>query len=252
MADTDAICWVLSDGRKGMENQCLGLAESIADELGNLTIIAKRIAPRAPWKWLPESVLGRPWPFPFLALGKDSARLTEPWPQLVIACGRKTVAYSAAIRRLSQGRTFVIQLQDPRLNPSYFDLVVPPRHDNLTGENVLPILGSPNRVTPEKLAGGIDHAKGLFDALPRPLVAVLVGGSSRHFTLDLATMDDLASKLAGLADQGYGSWSPPQGARERRKKTCFNQGFRGQTFMSGMELNRTRILPCSDLPITSW
>lgn len=204
MADTGTICWVLSDGRKGMENQCLGLAERVADETGNLTIITKRIQPHRPWKWLPESILGRPWPFPFAALGQDGDTLVEPWPHLLIACGRKTVAYSAAIKRRSHGRTFVVQLQDPRLNSRYFDLVIPPKHDHLTGDNVLPILGSPNRITPGKLADGIKQAEGLFGALPRPLVAVLIGGSSRHFTLDLEVMDDLVARLARLANEGYG------------------------------------------------
>lgn len=204
MADTGAICWILTDGRKGMENQCLGLAERVADELDGLTIVTKRIHPRAPWKWLPESLFGRPWPLPFLALGKDSDPLGPPWPQLVIACGRKTVAYSAAIKRISGGRTFVVQTQDPRLSPRYFDLVVPPKHDNLTGENVLPILGSPNRITPQKLAEGVNQMEGQFDALPHPLVAVLIGGSSRHLSLDAETMERLVDQLARLADDGHG------------------------------------------------
>lgn len=208
MADTGAICWILSDGRKGMENQCLGLAERVAGEMsganGGLSIVTKRLDPRAPWKWLPESVFGRPWPLPFLALGRGSDSLEEPWPQLVIACGRKTVAYSAAIKRLSKGRSFVVQTQDPRLGAQYFDLVVPPKHDNLTGENVLPILGSPNRITSEKLAEGVNQLEGNFEGLPRPRVAVLIGGSSRHLTLDLETMNRLVDQLTRLAEDGNG------------------------------------------------
>ena len=85
MAETGKICWVLSDGRRGMENQCLGIAEALSKQLPDLTIQTKEIHPRAPWKWLPESVFGGPWPFPFLALGKDSDRLEAPWPDYLIA-----------------------------------------------------------------------------------------------------------------------------------------------------------------------
>ena len=74
MAEAKKTCWVLSDGRRGMENQCLGLAEALAERIPGLQIAVKRIAPRAPWSWLPESVFGRPWPFPFLALGKEFFR----------------------------------------------------------------------------------------------------------------------------------------------------------------------------------
>lgn len=208
MADTDAKCWILSDGRRGMENQCLGLAERIAGEIAQdnigLSIVTKRLAPRAPWKWLPESVFGRPWPFAFAALGPDSDSLAEPWPDLIIACGRKTVAYSAAIKRRSGGKTLAVQTQDPRLATRFFDLVIPPEHDKLEGPNVLSIVGSPNRITPEKLASGINHVAGLFDALPEKKVAVLIGGSSRHFTLGPEIMETLVGQLQGLVDAGYG------------------------------------------------
>lgn len=207
MADTDATCWILSDGRRGMENQCLGLAERVAAEIAKdnieLDIVTKRLAPRAPWKWLPESVFGRPWPFALAALGRDSDTLSEPWPELVIACGRKTVAYSAAIKRRSGGKTFTVQAQDPRLDARFFDLVIPPEHDNLEGANVLSILGSPNRITPEKLTDGVNDVAGLFGPLPEKKVAVLIGGSSRHYTLDPEIMETLIRQLQGLVDAGY-------------------------------------------------
>lgn len=208
MADTDAICWVLSDGRRGMENQCLGLAERLESELGEsglaLTIVTKRLAPRAPWKWLPESLFGFPWPLPFAALASDSDTLAEPWPDIIIACGRKTVAYSAAIKKRSQGKTFVVQTQDPRLNARFFDLVIPPLHDNLEGPNVLPIQGSPNRITPARLREGAAIVGDLFNHLPTRRVAVLIGGSSQRFTLDLEVMETIAGQLQGLVEQGFG------------------------------------------------
>jgi mitochondrial fission protein ELM1 len=40
-------CWVVTDGKIGMENQCLGLAESLG-----LTPVVKRIKLRSPWKQL--------------------------------------------------------------------------------------------------------------------------------------------------------------------------------------------------------
>jgi hypothetical protein len=191
-----------------MENQCLGLAERLESRLGEssvaLKIVTKRLAPRAPWKWLPESLFGFPWPLPFAALGSDSDALEEPWPDLVIACGRKTVAYSAAIKKRSKGKTFVVQTQDPRLDARFFDLVIPPRHDNLEGPNVLPILGSPNRITPARLREGAAIVGALFNHLPERRIAVLIGGSSQRFTLDLEVMETLADQLQDLARQGFG------------------------------------------------
>lgn len=192
-------CWVLTDGRRGMENQCLGLAEAVG-----LDVSVKRINPRAPWKYLPESLFGRPWPLPFLALGKTSDSLESPWPRLLIACGRKTVAYSIAIRRLSEGKTLTVQTQDPRIDAKHFDLVVPPLHDGLSGDNVMAILGSPNRINAESLAAGASQFSKSFADLPRPLVVVLIGGTSNNYQLTPEIIDQLAEQLKALAKAGVG------------------------------------------------
>ena len=48
-------CWVVSDGKPGMQNQCLGLAEAVG-----LPVVVKRISVRWPWTWL----LPQMWPSP--------------------------------------------------------------------------------------------------------------------------------------------------------------------------------------------
>ena len=53
--------------------------------------------------------------------------------------------YAMGVRRWSNERTFVAQLQDPRVNVREFDVVIPPIHDGLEGQNVLSIVGLPSR-----------------------------------------------------------------------------------------------------------
>ena len=53
-----------------------------------------------------------------------------------------SIPFALGMRAWSRGRTFVVQLQDPRVNPREFDVVVPPIHDGLEGANVLPIVGA--------------------------------------------------------------------------------------------------------------
>ncbi|MDA0654350.1 MAG: ELM1/GtrOC1 family putative glycosyltransferase, partial [Proteobacteria bacterium] len=76
-------CWVVSDGKPGMENQCLGLAEAVG-----LPITIRRIRPRAPWRWLPPLL----WPAPLASLAADADQLAPPLPRLLIASGRMSVA----------------------------------------------------------------------------------------------------------------------------------------------------------------
>lgn len=189
------ICWVLTDGRASMRNQCLGLAEA-----AGLMPEVRTVRPRAPWRWLPAGA----WPFPFAALGPDSDPLTPPWPDVLIAAGRRTVPFSLAVRKASGGRCFTVQIESPGVAPGRFDLVVPPRHDALSGPNVVPTRGAINRVTPERLAEAAAHFGPRFAHLPRPLVAVLVGGSNRHYRMTEAAAGRLADGLVQAAEAGAG------------------------------------------------
>ncbi|HBK91592.1 MAG TPA: nucleoside-diphosphate sugar epimerase [Parvularcula sp.] len=179
------ICWAVTDGRAGIETQALGLAEAVARR-ASLDIVAKAIKVRAPQKSLPRAL----WGDPFALLDAGSAPLAPPWPDLWIGCGRLSVPYSIAVKQRAP-ETFVVQIQNPRAPLAAFDLVIPPSHDRLTGDNVFPILGSPNRIDAEKLRTPI--APGLAP------VAVLIGGPNKAFAFDAADAAALAERLTTLA-----------------------------------------------------
>jgi len=192
--------WVLSDGKAGTENQCLGLAEAVG-----IPFVAKRLAVRAPWRLLPAGLAARVTAPPFgHTLATASDRLDPPWPDLVIASGRQSVPYAVALRRASGGQTFVVQVQDPRLDPALFDLVVPPHHDRLAGPNVVPTLGALTRITPARLAEAAREFAPALAHLPRPLFAVLIGGSNRSYRLTAAAMAVLIGGLDMLTASGAG------------------------------------------------
>ncbi len=50
-------CWIMSDGKPGMENQCLGLAEALG-----LDPVVKRLTIRQPWRSLPPQLWLTPCP----------------------------------------------------------------------------------------------------------------------------------------------------------------------------------------------
>ena len=182
-------CWVVSDGGPGMENEARGLAEAL-----EVPFVIKRVRPLVPWTWLPA----RWWPRPFASLGAGSDRLDPPWPDLVIGCGRKSVPLTLAIRRASRGQTFTVQLQHPRVSRRCFDLVVPPRHDRLKGPNVVSTRGALHRVTPALLADGALRVGAAVAHLPKPRVAVLIGGSSAYYRLDAGVASRIAEDLVAL------------------------------------------------------
>ena len=194
--------WVVSDGRTGIENQALGLAEAV-QWLTPADITVKRIRWRKAFDKLP-SALKAPW---MLDPSSDAVLPTpgEGWPDLWIATGRATLPLSARVRERSGGQTLVVQTQDPRWRMEAYDLVVAPAHDGVAGPNVLPITGSPHRVTAARLAEGAAAFEDVLSPLPRPRVAVLVGGRSAAFDLPEGHAAELADRIAGAVAHAGGS-----------------------------------------------
>jgi len=192
-------CWVVTDGKAGMENQCVGLAEALG-----MAPIVKRIVLRAPWRQLsPFLRHGLGWAF-----SRKGDALTPPWPDLLIATGRASIPASLYIKRMSrrtQRPTFTVQLQNPVIDPSRFDLVVVPRHDGLTGANVMTTKGALHRVTPDLLASEAAKFLPNFAQLPRPYTTVLLGGSNAVYQLTPREMLALCQQLRAIVLQTGGS-----------------------------------------------
>ncbi len=211
-------CWILSEGHAGVENQCLGLAEAVG-----VAPTVKRVRPRAPWTYLPA----RLWPAPLMSL-PAAERLAPPWPDLVITCGRRSVPLSVAVRRASGGATFTVHIQDPTVDPRNFDLVVAPRHDRLTGDNVVVTRGAVHRVTPARLAAAARDFAPRLSHLPRPLVAVLVGGTNRRYRVTPEIMAGLARRLAVMARlYGAGLAVTPSRRTGRENEAALRRGLDG-------------------------
>ena len=183
--------WAVTDGRAGIENQALGLAEAIGRR-APIRLSTRRVRLRTPWSWMP------PWmvPAPRQALTIGSDAIEPPWPDILIGCGRASIPFALGVKHWSEQHTFVVQLQDPRMNPREFDVVVPPIHDGLEGGNVLATVGACHRVTPERLDQEvIDYAPIALDDLPGPRLAVLIGGKSKRQDISANRARDIVSAL---------------------------------------------------------
>jgi len=189
------VTWAISDGRAGMANQTRGLAEALG-----LPVEVKTVHPRFPWTLVPVTA----WPAPLSALGPGSSSFAPPWPRVAIGCGWRSIPYVLAVKRLSASRTFTVQLQDPRIDPEHFDLVVPPEHDGLKGVNVEAIVGSPNAVTRAKLDAAAAQWRTKFAALKQPRIAVLIGGKSKSHSFGENDARSLGAQLKQLDAQRFG------------------------------------------------
>jgi len=186
------VTWVLTDGKAGTRNGALGLAEAVG-----LPVVDKHTHSRLPWRWLPPQL----WPSGVLGVGAGGDRLAPPWPRLLISAGERSVGPALAVKKLSGGKTFCVHIQHPRVDPAKFDLVTASAHDRLTGPNVRTTLGALHHVTREKLEVEARKFEAQYARLPRPRVAVLIGGANRVYRFDRATAERLADGLARVCDE---------------------------------------------------
>ncbi|WP_233198665.1 MULTISPECIES: mitochondrial fission ELM1 family protein [Luteimonas] len=185
--------WALSDGRAGNARQ----AEALAAALQPDAVEALHLQPRAPWRWCAPRRL----PGSARAFGPAFARRLAEAPALAIGCGRQA-ALATRLAGAHGART--VQILDPRLDPSHWDLVVVPEHDALRGANVITLLGSLHPVDDAWLAAG-RAAFPAFGRLPGPRTAVLLGGASRHGRFDAGAFDAFATQLDALRAETGGS-----------------------------------------------
>ncbi|HEU4855931.1 MAG TPA: mitochondrial fission ELM1 family protein [Rhodanobacteraceae bacterium] len=185
--------WVISDGAAGNERQALALATALGVSARVLTLPL-----RAPWAWFAPRRL----PGGRLALApRDRASFEAPWPDVAIGCGRSAALLTRLLRELSDGDCYCVQILDPRIDPRHWDAVVAPRHDQLAGANVLTTLGSLNPIDETWLESGREAVPG-FASLPRPRVAVLVGGPRRGIEFDATLAQQLIDSVRALARGG--------------------------------------------------
>lgn len=187
---------MITDHAAGNQRQALALAGALGMPVRHLVRV-----PRAPWSWFAP----RLFPGYLRALGPEQRlRPDTPWPRIVVGCGRTSGLFTRMLGRLSHGRSFTVQLLDPRIDPGHWDLVVAPRHDGLSGENVITPLGSLHSIDAAWLEDARDASPAIAD-LPTPRIGVLLGGPRKTWPLDAAYVDKLASHLLARQQRDGGS-----------------------------------------------
>ena len=209
--------WLLSDGNAGNVRQ----AQSLAAALG-LSPLEWTLQARAPWRWIAPRRL----PGADSAFGGDFREALAAPSALAIGCGRQS---ALATRLLRERGSTVVQILDPRLSPSHWDIVVAPTHDRLAGANVIALLGSLHPVDDAWLA----RARGLFPAfgrLPGPRTTLLVGGPTAAARFDRAALDDWFDMVSAAVATENGSLlvsasrRTPAAMRARLRERCMQAG----------------------------
>ncbi|MFC2972981.1 ELM1/GtrOC1 family putative glycosyltransferase [Azotobacter bryophylli] len=158
------------------------------------------------------------WPYELKRYRSGIKDLSAPWPDLVISAGCRTAPLAREIRRRSGERTRLVVLGRPRSRLSGFDLVVTtPQYGLPLRGNVMDLPG-PFISTPSLTAEELETWKQRFAHLPRPWIALLVGGKSTPYQFDTRTARILGLEASAAARARGGSLlistSPRTGRRQ--------------------------------------
>ncbi|GBR07080.1 hypothetical protein AA21952_2231 [Acetobacter oeni LMG 21952] len=102
-------------------------------------------------------------------------------------------------RALHRREQTVVQIQNPRVNPAYFDLVIANDHDEIDGPNVLLSRTALHGMTPARLRAARAAWAEQLRVPGRPLLAALVGGANGRFRFGRTEAEDLARHLIQAA-----------------------------------------------------
>jgi mitochondrial fission protein ELM1 len=190
--------WLLLDDRASHRSQVFGVAQRLGWKFevkeiryNRLAMFANVLLGRHLWHLTPEA----------------RASLTAPWPDWVIAAGRRSAPAARYIKKRSRGKTRIVHLMWPDAGAASFDLIAIPGHDNPghKGPNVLVTFGSPHPVTPDTLQSEAKRWERQASRLPVPRIALLVGGSARHAEYEDADFKTLAAYASAEAERLGGS-----------------------------------------------
>jgi hypothetical protein len=205
----EARVWVLDDPRAGTAAQAIGIAERLG--------LPFRRIPLA-WNWMAHlaglapggSLLGLS-PAARRAVGDATAgaRLAEgAAPDIVLSAARRSAAVALWLK--AQFGCKLVHCMSPGLGGLFrqeaFDLLVVPTHDNPPlADNILTILGAPHRVTPLVLHQAAEAWEERLGHLPRPRVALLVGGPPSGTDMQPARAHALARRVARITAAAGGT-----------------------------------------------
>ena len=183
-------CWVVTEGKAGMELQGLALAEAL--NIPNITV--KRVLLRFPWIYLsPYLRFGKRF-----SISKKGDCLKKPHPDLIITVGRRSVIAGLLVKQQSP-TSKLICVQNPYISAKHFDVLVPSQHDKVKiAPNVVQAFGSLHRITNTKLAAAKAEFKEIFANYACPKIGVIIGGNSKAYAMDLDSVKNFIKQLEAI------------------------------------------------------
>ena len=193
--------WLLLGERQGDNAQVLALGRALTRDLGwSCTEKQIRYDPNCevPFRQRGATLIG-------VDLDRSDA-LSPPWPDVIVAVGRRAAPVSRWLKEQTGGRLLSVHLGRPRIAYHHFDLIVTtPQYGLPSASNVttltLPIIMHDD----ETLDDEAQHWEPQVHNLPRPWTAVFIGGPTSQLRFDREVGADLLARAKAHVAGAKGS-----------------------------------------------
>ncbi len=203
MAGSRPLIWLLVGDRLGDNGQVEALIEAL-----DMPYERRYVRVKDPW------IKGKPKVVPSLHhLDLDASdRLEPPWPDLLITVGRRLSMVAQWVREQSGGHTRLVLMGKPSGSARPYDLIiVGPETQIPPGPKIMKISLPLLKVDERKVQAAREAWRDKLAHLPRPLVAVLVGGPTNPFIFNHGVVERMLAIAADVRGRGgtpYFSTSP--------------------------------------------
>ena len=123
------------------------------------------------------------------------------YPSIMVTCGRRMAGISIALKTRANRAGIdltTIHLQDPRLDPACFDMLIVPQHDRVRGDNVICTKAALNRISQSHIASTANSVPQQWQAAASPRVAVMIGGDNRRYKVTQSMATHVSRQLAAF------------------------------------------------------
>jgi len=222
--------WALLDERAGNRSQVLGVAEALSKPFNSISLQNGFLGK------LPNFILGAR----LSGITTESRQqIKAPWPDLIIAAGRRTAPIARYIKKTNNNKTFICQIMSPgRSGFDDFDLIASLSHDLVPdGPNVIQIMTAPNRINKQSLKTAYKQWAPVFEPLPSPRIAVLMGGSTKNKQFTSVMTDQFINQVRSFKNDLNGSLMISSSPRSGDVGKQFLSGFMDADYAFDWQLN---------------
>jgi len=176
---------LLTEGMHGMISQVEGLAKAL-----DINFTHQKVELKSFWKLIPPNLTPKS--------NISFKKFEIPDFDLIISCGRKSVIPSIYLKQKSKKKIYNIHIQDPKINFNFFDFIIAPEHDEISGSNVISTKGAIHYLSNSEIADNSEYLKTLIKKDNRKIFSLILGGPTKYYEYSELNMKNIFDTLLNL------------------------------------------------------